>query len=79
MGLLPAGLTAAHPMRMYYHKVRKALNAMRWKGFDYIDVTDWFVGDDGNMRPRLYNGDGIHLSAQGYKEWCSRMMEHATR
>ena len=79
MGLLPAGLTAAHPMRMYYHKVRKALNAMRWKGFDYIDVTDWFVGDDGNMRPHLYNGDGIHLSTQGYEEWCSRMMEHATR
>ena len=78
-GLLPAGLTAAHPMRIYYNKVRKALNAMRWKGFDYIDVTDWFVGDDGNMRPHLYNGDGIHLSTQGYEEWCSRMMEHATR
>lgn len=79
VGLLPAGLAPTHPMRVYYNKVRGALNAMRWKGFDYIDVTSWFVGADGTMLPELYNGDGIHLTAKGYEVWCTRMVEHAAR
>lgn len=79
IGLLPGGLKEGDALRTYYNCVRASLNAMKWKGFDYIDATPWFVSPDGNMKEGLYSGDGIHLTAKGYETWCSRLLEHVQK
>lgn len=76
IGLIPAGRDAADPLRTYYNKVRACLNGMKWKGFDYIDVTAWFVAADGSLKPGVGAGDGIHLAAGGYDVWCDSLKAH---
>ena len=38
---------------------------------DYIDVHAPMLGDDGEVRPDIFIGDGLHMNAEGYKIWAA--------
>jgi lysophospholipase L1-like esterase len=37
----------------------------------YLDVATPILGDDGKPRQNLFQKDGLHLNAEGYKLWAS--------
>ncbi len=39
---------------------------------DYVDCEDMTVGADGEPRPELFQPDGLHLSAEGYRLLAAR-------
>ncbi len=50
----------------------KALIA-RYPQVKYISTTDLFLTDKGEPDKKLYRFDGLHLSADGYERWTSRI------
>ncbi len=57
-----------------YPKVQKA-NALiqarirKGKRMKYVDVGTGLLGRDGTPRPELFQADGLHLNADGYRTW----------
>jgi lysophospholipase L1-like esterase len=41
------------------------------EGLTYLDVATPILGDDGKPRQNLFQKDGLHLNAEGYKLWAS--------
>lgn len=50
-------------------EIRRVLNN-RSRGY-YIDVYHPMLGQDGRPRAELFDADGLHLSAEGYRLWTS--------
>ena len=44
-------------------------------GVTVIDLTDRFTGRGGLPRTELYESDGVHLSAKGYRVWADALTE----
>jgi lysophospholipase L1-like esterase len=44
-------------------------------GVSVLDLTDRFTGRGGLPRSELYDPDGVHLSAAGYRIWADALME----
>ena len=44
-------------------------------GVTFLDLTDRFVDGAGRLRTELYDADGVHLSAEGYRVWAAALEE----
>jgi len=44
-------------------------------GVAVLDLTDQFTGRGGLPRGELYEPDGVHLSAAGYREWADALAQ----
>lgn len=44
-------------------------------GVTVVDLTDRFTGRGGLPRGELYESDGVHLSAAGYRVWAQALAE----
>ena len=44
-------------------------------GVTVLDLTDRFTGRGGLPRGELYDPDGVHLSAEGYRVWAEALIE----
>lgn len=44
-------------------------------GVTVLDLSDRFTGRGGLPRAELYDPDGVHLSAQGYRVWADALAE----
>ena len=44
-------------------------------GVTVLDLTDRFTGRGGEPRGELYDSDGVHLSAEGYRVWADALAE----
>jgi lysophospholipase L1-like esterase len=44
-------------------------------GVAVLDLTDRFTGRGGEPRRELYDQDGVHLSAEGYRVWAAALGE----
>lgn len=44
-------------------------------GVTVLDLTDRFTGRGGLPRSELYDADGVHLSAGGYRVWADALAE----
>ncbi len=70
------------PARRHLIEKQKAANGMikkyisLEKGLSYIDVFTPMLGKDGDMRPELFVGDGLHLNKEGYALWKSVTAPH---
>lgn len=42
----------------------------------YVDTHSAMLGTDGRPRTELYAGDGLHLSAAGYRLWADLVRRH---
>ncbi len=42
----------------------------------YVDIFTPMLGEDGKPRPELFQKDGLHLNAEGYKLWDSILAPH---
>lgn len=52
-------------------KVNQSLKqaASRYANVSFIDNTDSFINDEGQLRSEYHIGDGLHLNANGYQVW----------
>lgn len=70
------------PARRQLFEKQKAANEMikkyisGEKGLVYIDVFTPMLNADGNPRPELFVGDGLHLNREGYALWKSVTAPH---
>ena len=74
LGLLPAG-KAGSQMRKECDRVHAILKKSRIKGVEYVNPTEWFTLQSGDIDPALYGGDMLHLSNEGYKMWAEKIAE----
>ena len=44
-------------------------------GVTVLDLTDRFTARGGQPRAELYDPDGVHLSAEGYRVWAEALAE----
>jgi lysophospholipase L1-like esterase len=64
-----------------YDNMKKANALMRayidtHKGLEFVEVGPPMLGADGKPKPELFVPDGLHLTAEGYKLWTSRLRPH---
>lgn len=45
-------------------------------GLSYVDVFTPMLDENGKARPELYETDGLHLSAEGYRLWRTLVRAH---
>lgn len=76
--VLPTNHHAAkeYPDAVNKNHIVRSLNEQLRKGakenqFTYIDLTEIFSDNQGNLREDLADHDGLHLNAAGYKAWVS--------
>lgn len=62
---LPRGFSPADPDRRQVAAIRAELRA------SHLDLTACFTTPTGDLRPELFAGDGLHLSAAGYAAWAA--------
>ncbi|WP_017315028.1 SGNH/GDSL hydrolase family protein [Mastigocladopsis repens] len=67
--ILPTRLSKIPNTRIRHLNHQLALIA-RQEGADYLNLYDWFVDFQGNLREELTT-DGLHLSREGYEVWQS--------
>jgi len=64
-----------------FEKMRSA-NAMiraycaKHPGLTYVDVEPLMLGADGKPKPELFVGDGLHMTAAGYKIWTAALLPY---
>lgn len=73
LGLLPAGAQADSWIRQACDEVHSYLAKSSVRGVEYINPTQWFVLDNGELNSALYANDNLHLSVEGYKVWCDKI------
>lgn len=54
---------------------RKLKEIAEQENAEYLDVYGSFVDDDGNVKPGLLSGDGVHLADKGYEVWAEAVEE----
>lgn len=81
LGTLPAGLEPTERSRVECEAEHAILakKMPRTKNTTYVNPTDWFVGEDGKLKTELYAGDMLHLSGEGYKVWCAKIVEQINK
>lgn len=42
----------------------------------FVDIDEPMIGDDGKPRTELFQKDGLHLNAEGYKLWSDLLRPH---
>ena len=67
LGLFPSGKEKGSDIRMKCDKIHALLGKKKWKGVEYVNPTEWFLDEKGNIRDGLYGGDYIHLTGAGYE------------
>ena len=67
LGLYPSGKEANSNIRKKCNRIHELLAEKKWKDVEYINPTNWFTDNNGNIKDGLYIGDYIHLSENGYK------------
>jgi lysophospholipase L1-like esterase len=79
-GPLPTGLTSIDPSRQKYHKIHHLIHDLdNDKSVFYLNMDKRFINADGSLTEGLMAGDGIHLTAEGYKVWASVLVPQARR
>lgn len=73
-GLLPGGSDNNATLRVKSDAVHAQLLSRQSElpaNVRYINPTPWFIdpANNGVLLPGLYSGDGIHLTAEGYRIW----------
>jgi len=43
------------------------------RNFVYVDIEPSMLDDEGRPRPELFDDDGLHLSAEGYRLWAQQV------
>ena len=72
LGPLPCGHEPSDQRRLATDMIHSLISkAQLPAGVKYINPNSWFVDADNRFVPGLYGGDGIHLTADGYKAWLS--------
>ncbi|MGL5682869.1 MAG: SGNH/GDSL hydrolase family protein [Marinifilaceae bacterium] len=75
MGLLPC--TANERVKGDYMNIQSRLRKTKFaKNITHIDPTTYFMDEDLNLKPGLYSGDRIHLTAKGYEQWGQLLKEY---
>lgn len=78
-GLLPTGKLKDDVNRIKYDQIHAYLAKAKIKNAQYINPTEWFVNSDGSINTKLYSGDFIHLTPNGYELWSFKIAELITR
>ncbi len=75
LGPLPTGLNKTDPARKKYLEVHKQIRELHnGNSVNYLPLDKIFVHSDGALISHLYTSDGIHLTAEGYRQWAEAMM-----
>lgn len=72
-GLLPVGKEKTSPRRQKYNAIHQWLKQQTWGKIRYVNPTQWFTHENGQLKTSLYAGDYIHLSGKGYVVWANHL------
>lgn len=78
-GLLPSGKNKSDETRIKCDEIHRLLSRQPIKGVEYVNPSAWFENEDGSLNNKLYSGDYIHLTAEGYKAWCEQISKLINR
>lgn len=74
LGPLPAGASTDSPLRERCDGVQTILAKTKFDPrITYINPTEWFVNQDGDLKEGYYGGDDLHLTSLGYAAWCAEL------
>ena len=69
ISILPRERNASSPVRKRIMKVNAQLKKLSGDGrFDFIDVHDKFLNEDGTLKDYILKSDAVHVSAYGYEK-----------
>ncbi|NIG54829.1 G-D-S-L family lipolytic protein [Chitinophaga sp. Cy-1792] len=73
LGPLPAGLTADHYKRIKYQQVQAVLAKTAPEESRNLvkKLAAAMILDNGDLNPKYYRNDGIHLAKEGYAAWAA--------
>ena len=78
-GPLPAGSSSSHPFRKKYLRIHQLLKAQNYNKVIYWPLSDRFILQNGDLDPRYYSSDGVHLIENGYTQWALALKEVITK
>ncbi|HMF77348.1 MAG TPA: SGNH/GDSL hydrolase family protein [Bryobacteraceae bacterium] len=73
----PARFHIIERIRTANSLIREDIEA-RERGY-FIDVFEAMLGRDGKPQSSLFNADGLHMSAAGYRLWAQLLSAHKNR
>lgn len=74
LGLYPTGKDQTSAARKKYERIHQKLASHSFERARYVDPTDWFVDENGEIRKGLYGGDYIHFTEEGYRTATSNIL-----
>ena len=75
-GPLPTGTKPDSKQRKKYLKVHDKIGGLTFGSkISYHEISALYLDAKGNLREKLYSGDGIHLKPKGYKVWAKYIKE----
>jgi lysophospholipase L1-like esterase len=77
-GPLPTGKDKTDPNRLKYKEIHQLIQVLNnGKSVIYQNLNKLFINSDGTLVPGLLAGDGIHLTAEGYRAWADVLIPAA--
>lgn len=73
LGVLPAGKNTNDNLNKRCAQVHRILLDKINGNILYINPTQWFTDNDGNLIEKYFYSDFIHLSPMGYKKWSEEL------
>ncbi|MFB6453918.1 GDSL-type esterase/lipase family protein [Chitinophaga sp. Hz27] len=72
LGPLPAGLTADHYKRVKYQQIQGILESIVPAESRTLvkQLATTMILENGDLNPKYYKKDGVHLTAEGYAAWA---------
>lgn len=67
LGLLPSGKKAQSDIRLRCNRIHQILESHTFDKASYINPTQWFIDENGDIKEGLYANDYIHLTDKGYQ------------
>lgn len=67
LGLLPSGKKAQSDIRIRCNRIHQILESHTFDKASYINPTQWFIDENGDIKEGLYANDYIHLTDKGYQ------------
>lgn len=67
LGLLPSGKKTQSDIRLRCNRIHQILKSHTFEKALYINPTQWFTDEKGDIKEGLYANDYIHLTDKGYQ------------